>query len=65
MTIEPVVCPLCGSWYKSHPEYGLFWEAGDVCGNMAMTGPNPAECSPDHPCPGVLVPAEGDDGEED
>lgn len=50
-------CPLCGSWYAEvQPSVISFFEAGEVCGNMAQTGPNPDQCSPSHPCPGILVP---------
>ena len=50
-------CPLCGSWYSTEPSMlNSGFSAGDVCGNEAMTGPNPEKCSPDHPCPGILIP---------
>jgi hypothetical protein len=45
-------CPLCGSWYSSDAGYSV----GEVCGNQSMKGTNPDQCSPEHPCPGKLVP---------
>jgi hypothetical protein len=59
-------CPLCGSWYTMSQEardHGFFFEPGEVCGNEAMTGPNPHLCSPQHPCQGRLVPVEAEDEE--
>jgi hypothetical protein len=51
-------CPLCGSWYSTDPAViNSGMSAGDVCGNQSMTGPHPDKCSPEHPCPGILVPA--------
>lgn len=47
-------CPLCGSWYSLAS--GVY-QAGDKCGNESMKGKNPQECSPEHPCPGILEPA--------
>jgi hypothetical protein len=52
-----VICPLCGSWYSTDTSVlNSGMAVGDVCGNQAMTGPHPAKCSPEHPCPGILVP---------
>lgn len=48
-------CPLCGSWYTDDAEQYVSWRPGEVCGNRARTGPNPNKCTPEHPCPGVLV----------
>lgn len=48
-------CPLCGSWYTSDRRARIYWEIGEVCDNRAMTGPYPKLCSPEHPCPGLLV----------
>jgi len=45
-------CPLCGSMCAEDIGYS----AGGICGSQAMTGPNPDKCSPEHPCPGILVP---------
>ena len=42
-------CPWCHSTYSAQ-----IHNAGEVCGNQAMTGANPAECSPTHPCQGRL-----------
>ena len=51
-----LVCPLCGTRYSNDPTMiNLGYSVGDVCGNQAMTGPNPDECSPEHPCRGILV----------
>ena len=52
-----VKCPLFGSYYSTDLNLlssGL--DVGDVCGNQTMTGPNPDKCSPQHPCPGILIP---------
>jgi hypothetical protein len=57
-------CPLCGSRYSTDESGPAAFSAGDVCGNRAMTGPNPDACSPEHPCPGILVPVP-DDAEPD
>lgn len=49
--------PLCRSWYAVDPSLMTSrFQAGDVCGNEAMTGPNPEKCSPEHPCEGILIP---------
>jgi hypothetical protein len=61
-------CPLCGSWYSTAPEtreLGLLFKPGDICGNRAMTGPNPQMCSSQHPCQGRLVPVEDEDDGDD
>jgi hypothetical protein len=59
MSIYPGLrCPVCGSWYSADPiviNSGM--EVGEVCGNQAMTGPQPELCSPEHPCEGRLEPA--------
>lgn len=52
-------CPECGSWHSTDSSVlNSGMSAGDVCGNQAMTGPNPKKCSPEHPCRGILVPDE-------
>lgn len=54
-----LVCPLCGSWYTDWKGSAVYWEVGDVCGNMSEhgNGPNfkPEFCTSDHPCPGKLT----------
>lgn len=48
-------CPECGSFYSSDPSMlNSGMSAGDVCGNESMNGKNPKNCSPNHPCRGIL-----------
>ena len=52
-------CPLCGSWYSNDNKLFMRLSVGDVCGNQSCRGKDPSKCSPEHPCPGVLVTVEG------
>lgn len=62
---DGLACPLCGSWYSTDPDVMTSgYSAGDVCGNQSMKGTHPDKCSPDHPCPGVLVHAPPDARED-
>jgi hypothetical protein len=57
MTLEyGLKCPLCGSWYCADPEFLLFFEEGEICGNQSGKGTNPKLCCTEHPCEGKLVP---------
>lgn len=56
-----VKCPLCGSWFAKATGYS----AGDICENQSMVGRNPGKCSPEHPCPGVLVPVFDEEQDSD
>lgn len=57
-------CPECGSWYANDPSLlNGGYVAGEVCGNESVKGTNPAKCSPDHPCKGILEPCGRSAGE--
>jgi hypothetical protein len=56
MQLQGVQCPLCGSWNCTDPSVTIARRsAGEICGSTARMGPNPDQCSPEHPCQGILV----------
>lgn len=49
-------CNKCGIWYCADPSV-LHYDVqeGEQCGYEGRAGPNPDQCSPEHPCRGTLV----------